>query len=498
MNENTLIDKLSSLLIGEKKLVTYKSACSSLDIDCKQSKVLLKKLLDKSNEFEASWLISGIEKDSKILKYKFTTTDKLAATKARFLKVEEEHVYSLRAKSGETSQEVNGTEDISETHYKADMYVMQNVWLDRGNFMSDQILLDHRYCSIRGLSLGRTNVKRSKNLCSPDRKKKIVELRTDGDGERKSFPEKLKLGRNLKRGSSDADLPKKKRVKTSSIAGMFVKQKAKMESNQASSEKQAASKEGLMKSSTKTESEKPKAGGGKKKGLFGFFSKAKTTNPFDALKREKRNKVRSKPKIAKVKKVPTKRAVKKRSYEASKPKRPAPQKITQLPEVMDIFANESDDDEEEKSWERGLREQEEEDEEEMAKLQEAQMRKNRNKKSMLVDSDSETEMTEQKKDPSATTIANSMSALDSASEDEKPVKLSAKEKRALHKAEELKRKKVKLAKRKMNFWGAAKTKLKSKVRKKKKIKTITYIDPETQMLITQDVEVTDDEGVEAA
>jgi len=65
MNEDALIKKLSNLVIDEKKFVTYKTACSLLDVTCKQSKELLKKVLNSNSWLESTYLISGIDKDSK-------------------------------------------------------------------------------------------------------------------------------------------------------------------------------------------------------------------------------------------------------------------------------------------------------------------------------------------------------------------------------------------------------------------------------------------------
>lgn len=135
-----------------------------------------------------------------------------------------------------------------------------------------------------------------------------------------------------------------------------------------------------------------------------------------------------------------------------------------------------------------------EEEEELEKYQEMVLRnKQKPKKSILRDSDSESEADK----PKISEDVSKPVAIDSASEDEKPVKVSAKERRALRKAEEEKLKKELLTSRKHNFWGAAKGKVRAK-RKKMKTRTRSYIDPISNMLITEEIEETDEEDKEVA
>jgi len=550
MGVDTLVTKLASLVIDKKKLVTYKSACSFLDVDCKQSKVVLKTLLNERPHLEATWLVSGIEKDSKILKYWFATTDKLITTKSRFLKVNEEHIYSLRMKPEEdTKEQWNCTEDISEAHYKTDLNVMQNVWLDRQNLMSDQILLDHRYSAVRGLDIERTAVARSNNLCSPTRKKRTK------SGDVKGKPFSQKSGLSLKRESTKTDLPPKKRAKTNSLGAMFSKAKPKEKSQKPAPEKikrklifgtttkpktivdttlkisqeekksdadmrqkldnENKSKESVsskLKNKIATPPQKPevletsklqlkvtkqkiehkKPTKKKKTGIMSFFSTTSNANPFD---REKSSKVSIKRSFKKVnKKTSTKKkAVKKKSYQAtSKPKRRAPEKKAPLEDVSMFADEESDDDEQ--AWNQQQMEQEKEEEEEFEMYQEVMKNRKKPKKSVLRDSDSESEA-EKKEEISQ--VSSKPGAFDSPSEDEKPVKVSAKERRALRKAEEEKRKQELLAFRKSSFWGAAKGKVKAK-KKKTKVRTRNYIDPVTQMLVTEEIEETDQEAEEVS
>lgn len=368
MGLDTLINKLASWVIDEKKLVTYKAACSFLDVDCRQSKELLKTLSEQRPNLEATWLVSGIEKNSNILTYWFSTTDKLTSTKSKLLQVKEEHVYSLRLKPEDKGEHWNCTKDISEAHYKTDLNVMQNVWLDRKNFMSDQILLDHRYSVVRGLEIQRTCVARSNNLCSPTRKKQ-----TKTDNNKKSFPQKSSLP--IKRGSTGTDLPPKKRSKTNSIGDLFsnaktqglslgeskqvkkklvfgttTKAKPSVNSKFASSQEKITDSSEVIKfqkdqtSSQEIESSlhkmkvkspqnnqpvvnqkiqhevskhkiKSKKPAKKKKGLLNFFSATQKVNPFDADKKEKNMKSRSK---RTVKKVNKKASTKKESSKTEK------------------------------------------------------------------------------------------------------------------------------------------------------------------------------------
>jgi len=547
MGVDSLVEKLASLVIDKKKLVTYKSACSFLDVDCSQSKVLLKTLLEERPHLEATWVVSGFEKDSTILKYWFATTNKLTTTKSRFKEVKEEHVYSLRLKPEEKSEHWNTTQDISEAHYKTDLNIMQNVWLDRQNFMSDQILLDHRYVAVRGLEIERTAVIRTSNLCSPTRKKRT----RNGDIKAKTSP--LKPSLLSKNGSKENDFHPKKRPKTNSLGAMFSKAKQKAETQETTqsqikkklffgtstkakpaieetskttqkkpakhkknteesvqtTSEQSNMKESLASSPKKVDSsqkqeflenqktklkvtepkiehKKPPT---KKKGLFGFFSATKKSNPFDAYKKENSKKSHLKRNVKKVKKTSKKKkAVKKKSYQAStKPKRQAPEKIIPSEEV-DFFADEESE-EEDNTYQQEQLEQQMEEEEELEKYEEIVLRnRQKPKKSIFLDSDSESgadkpEISEVSKPP----------ATDSASEDEKPAKVSAKERRALRKAEEEKRKKELLISRRNNFWGAAKGMVKAK-RKKMKTRTRSYIDNITGMLITEEIEETDEEA----
>jgi len=556
MGVDTLINKLASWVIDEKKLVTYKAACSFLDVDCRQSKALLKTLSEQRPNLEATWLISGIEKDSKILTYCFSTTDKLTLTKSKLLQVKEEHVYSLRLKPEDTAEHWNCTKDISEAHYKTDLNVMQNVWLDRQNFMSDQILLDHRYSAVRGLEIQRSCVARSNNLCSPSRKK---HSRTNNNNNTKSFPPKSSLP--IKRGSSGTDLPPKKRSKTSSIGDMFSKAKTKGSSQGDSMQikkklvfgsstmakpsvndtsvrcketingspvdqvqKGQTSSQEIESSLHKMEVKSPQVQKPKhkiqhevskptikmkkpakmKKGLLNFFSSKQKVNPFDADKKEKRMTSHFKRTVTKVnKKASTKKkAVKKKSYQAStKPKRRAPQKKNPSEDV-EMFADEESEDEG-NTWQQLQLEQEEQEEEEAQEMFQDALRKRRKPKNSMLDSDSETE-TEKPNSELVTgrsqltpKVISKPAPLESSSEDEKPAKLSAKERRALRKAEEEKRRKELLASRKSNFWGAAKNKVNAR-KKKTKQRSRTYIDPITQMLVTEEVDETDEEVKDVA
>jgi len=537
MGLDTLVDKLVNLVIDEKKLVTYKSACSFLDVDCSQAKVLLKTLLEARPHLEATWVVSGIEKESKILKYWFATTDMLTTTKSKLTAVKEEHVYSLRLKPDDKSELWNSTQDISEAHYKTDLNTMQNVWLDRENFMSDQILLDHRYSSVRGLDIERTAVTRSNNLCSPARKK-----RTRNEDINAKPSEKSDLP--VKRGSKEIDIRPKKRAKTNSLGDMFSKAKQNVETQEIAQSKtkkklifDATTKEKpvieettqnktemqkkLVQTSSKQSKikEKPASSNGdipqkskffenvkikpkvaepkiehkkpstKKKGLFGFFSATTKSNPFDAYKKEKSKKSQLKRNVKKVKKTSKKKAVKKKSYEAStKPKRRAPEKKTPNEEI-DFFADEESE-EENNTYQQEQLEQQMEEEEELEKYQEIVLRnRQKPKKSMLSDSDSDSGADK----PETPKVVSKAPVTDSASEDEKPTKISAKERRALRKAEEEKRRKELLISRKNNFWGAAKGKLKAK-KKKMKTRTRSYVDPISNMLVTEEIEETDEEA----
>jgi len=558
MGVDTLINKLASWVIDEKKLVTYKSVCSFLDVDCRQSKELLKTLSEKRPHLEATWLVSGIEKHSKILTYCFSTTDKLTLTKSKLQKVKEEHVYSLRLKPEDKAEHWNCTKDISEAHYKTDLNVMQNVWLDRQNFMSDQILLDHRYSAVRGLEIQRTCVARSNNLCSPSRKKRT---KTD-DNNGKSFPIKSSLP--IKRGSTGTDLPPKKRSKKNSIGDMFSKAKTKgvaqEESKQvkkklvfgtttkvkpsvsntttSSQEKTIDSSAGVKLQKDQTSSQeiesslhkmkfkspqndqlvvnhtsqhevskqkvKSKKPAKKKTGLLNFFSATQKINPFDAYKKENSTKTQFKRTFKKVnKKASTKKkAEKQKRYQAStKPKRRAPLKKN-LPEDVEMFADEESEDED-NTWQQLQLEQEKQEEEEELEMHQEALRKRRKPKNSVLDSDSESEAGKANSGlvtgrlQVTPTDMRKPGFLDSSSEDEKPAKLSAKERRALRKAEEEQRQKKLLASRKSNFWGAAKNKVKAR-KKKTKTRSRTYVDPITKMLVTEEIEETDEEVKEVA
>jgi len=558
MGVDTLINKLASWVIDEKKLVTYKSVCSFLDVDCRQSKELLKALSEQRPQLEATWLVSGIEKHSNILTYWFSTTDKLTLTKSKLQKVKEEHVYSLRMKPEDKAEQWNCTKDISEAHYKTDLNVMQNVWLDRQNFMSDQILLDHRYSVVRGLEIQRSCVARSNNLCSPTRKKRT---KTD-DNNRKSFPTKSSLP--IKRGSTGTDLPPKKRSKKNSIGDMFSNAKTKgvsqgeskqvkkklvfgittkgkpsvnsestnsqekttdsselvqLQKDQTSSQeiessfhkmkvKSAQNDQILVNHKTQQENSKHKVKSKKpakkKKGLLSFFSSAQKMNPFDAYSKEKSRKPQTKRTVKKVnKKASTKKkAVKKKSYQAStKPKRRAPQKKN-FSEDVEMFADEESEDED-NTWQQLQLEQEKQEEEEELEMHQEALRKRKKPKTSVLDSDSESEAGKANsglvtgRSQVTPTVISKSGFLDSSSEDEKPAKLSAKERRALRKAEEEERQKKLLASRKSNFWGAAKNKVKAR-KKKTKTRSRTYIDPITKMLVTEEIEETDEEVKEVA
>jgi len=478
----------------------------------------------------------------------------LETTKSRFLEGKEEHVYSLRLKPEDKTEHWNCTQDISEAHYKTDLNIMQNIWLDRQNFMSDQILLDHRYSVVRGLEIERTAVARSNNLCSPTRKKRT------NIGDNKTKPSPVISSLPLKRGSVGADLPPKKRAKTRPIGAMFNKAKSKGESqgaeskqinkklifgtttkskpsvgetsktsqkkmekhSKSSSELDQSLNDGkqskdiassspklkvespqnpqLLKSNKtqpqvaehKTESKKTAK---KKTGLFNFFSASKKTNPFDADKKKKSMKSLVKRNVKKVnKKISTKKkAIKKNRYKAStKPKRRAPQKKTP-PEDVEMFADEESEDDS-NTWQQLQLEQEKEEEEELEMFQEVLRKRKKSKKSILRDSDSESEAASSQK---ISEVISKPVDLDSGSEDEKPVKISAKERRASRKAEEEKRKKELLASRKSNFWGAAKDKMRPK-RKKTKIRSRNYVDKISGMLVTEEIEETDEEVKEVA
>jgi len=449
MNEDALIKKLSNLVIEEKKFVTYKTACSLLDITCKQSKELLKKILNSNSWLESTYLISGIDKDSKKIKYQVASFDKLQTTRARFSRVKEEHVYSLRAKPEDTEKQWKSNQDISEMHYKTDLHLLQNLWFDRDNLMSDQILLDHRYSSISGLPIKRTKVQRSYNLLSPDRNKQKRNREMNGRNHKR--PRETKQGVTRKRGSVANDLPKKKRSKTNSIASIFSKAKSAK-----GAARTALQKDGIPRSEPRTERSDSKDLNKRNKGLFGFFSGTVTSNPFDAFEKEKSNRSQPKCKDTKGRKLPNKKnAVKKKQrYKASKLKRPAPEK-RESSGGRDIF---------ERQREQMFKEGEHELKSGKNKVV---LNQNKEEKSRMFEFNYQRDKTE-----------------NPASDDGIPVSASAKERRALLKAQEKKRKQEVLASRRAKFWGAA-----SKIpasRKKIKILTHSYIDPATQKLVTKE------------
>lgn len=448
MNEDALIKKLSNLVIEEKKFVTYKSACSLLDVTCKQAKELLGQVLKSNSWLESTYLISGIDKDSKKLKYQVASFDKLPTTRARFSRVKEEHVYSLRAKPEDTEKQWKSNQDMSEMHYKTDLHLQQNVWFNRDNFMSDQILLDHRYSSISGLPIKRTKVLRSYNLLSPERNKQKRTPEMNGMDTKRT--RETKKGVTRKRGSVANDLPKKKRPKTNSIASIFAKTKSvKLASQTASQKDSILRREPSAEPSDSTDLNK------KNKGLFGFFNSTVTSNPFEAFEKEKSNRSQPKYKDTKSRKLSRKKnAVKKKQrYKVSKLKRPAPEKRESLG-GMDIF---------ERQREQIFKEGEHESKREKNKGQ------NKAKKSRMFEFNSQSETTE---------IL--------ASDDEIPVHASVKERRALLKARGKKRKQELLASRRANFWGAAESKIPAS-RKKMNNLTHSYIDPATQKLVTKEL-----------
>lgn len=418
MDEDALIERLSGLVLDEKKFVTYKSACSLLNVTCKQSKYFLKKLLDRNPHLESTWLIFGIEKDSSKLKYLLATRDKLKATRSRFSSVKKEYVYSLRVKPDNKEQLWKNTQDISEMHYKNDLHLLQNLWLDRDNFMSDQIMLDHRYSSISGLPIKRTNVHRSHILLSPERKKRTS---ITGLGKGNLFPKKeKKQDLTRKRISSGRNLPQKKRSKRNLIASMFAKKKEIRQP--ALDNKNTMEIKAGKKVEDHTESSTPAMFTNKKNGLLGFFSTATKSNPFDDFKKQKSNRFRTKPKVTKARKISRKKkALKKKRRKVTKPKRPAPKK------------RQEEGQESEHENENGL------------------FKRNKAKKSKLSDSDSDSEGVI----PLGAAFGRSQVQPVQESGDEIPIKVSAKDRRVLLKAQEEKRKQEVLASRRVNFWGAA-------------------------------------------
>merc|ERR1711920_465574 len=99
------------------------------------------------------------------------------------------------------------------------------------------------------------------------------------------------------------------------------------------------------------------------------------------------------------------------------------------------------------------------EEEEALEMHQEAVRRRRKPRNSVLDSDSESETGKPNsglvaKTSQVTTRVNSKSGpLDSSSEEEKPAKLSAKERRALRTAEREKQQKELLASRKSNFWG---------------------------------------------
>merc|ERR1711920_6843 len=192
---------------------------------------------------------------------------------------------------------------------------------------------------------------------------------------------------------------------------------------------------------------------------------------------------------------------KRKSYQAStKPKRRAPQKKN-LPEDVEMFADEESEDED-NTWQQLQLEQEKQEEEEQLEIFQEALRKRRKPKNSLLDSDSESEAGKARPElvtrrPQVTPRVSKSGPLDSSSEDERPAKLSAKERRALRKAKEEERQKKLLASRKSNFWGAAKNKVKAR-KKKTKARSRTYIDPISRMLVTEEIDETDEEVMEVA
>merc|ERR1712060_179098 len=255
----------------------------------------------------------------------------------------------------------------------------------------------------------------------------------------------------------------------------------------------------------KVKSKKPAK---KKTGLLNFFSATQKINPFDAYKKESREKKSKNPQSRHTAKKVNKKASKKRkqkkkkSYQAStKPKRRAPQKKN-LPEDVEMFADEESEDED-NAWRQLQLEQEKQEEEEQLEIFQEALIKRRKPKSSMLDSDSESEAGKANSvlvtggSQVTPRVISKSRTLDSNSEDEKPAKLSVKERRALRKAKEEERQKKLLASRKSNFWGAAKNKVKAR-KKKTKARSRTYIDPISGMLVTEEIDETDEEVKEVA
>jgi len=167
-----------------------------------------------------------------------------------------------------------------------------------------------------------------------------------------------------------------------------------------------------------------------------------------------------------------------------------------------MFADEESEDED-NTWQQLQLEQEKQEEEEELEMHQEALRKRRKPKNSVLDSDSESEAGKANsglvtgRSQVTPTDMFKPGSLDSSSEDEKPAKLSAKERRALRKAEEEQKQKDLLASRKFNFWGAAKNKVKAR-KKKTKVRSRTYVDPITKMLVTEEIEETDEEVKEVA
>merc|ERR1712060_392407 len=216
----------------------------------------------------------------------------------------------------------------------------------------------------------------------------------------------------------------------------------------------ASQDNGILRSETSAELPDSTDLNKRNRGLFGFFSSTVTSNPFEAFEKEKSNRSHPKRKDTKGRKLSRKKnAVKKKQrYKVSKPKRPAPEKSESLG-GKDIF---------ERQREQMFKEGENESKSDMNKVV---LDQNKEEKSRMFEFNYKQETTE-----------------DPASDNGIPVTVSGKERRALLKAQEKKRKQEVLASRRAKFWGAAESKLPGS-RKKMKNLTHSYIDPATQKLV---------------
>merc|ERR1719510_1144780 len=200
-----------------------------------QTKEVLRQFAEaEKDKLDTAWMLKGEDKETSKLRFKVDPQAKVEETRASLKSVQCEHIYSVCKKPEVAKEETY--EEFSERHYVEDKRILQNVWFDRVNFMSDQIMLDHRYSTIRGIPHTRKKVKRLQNLCSPDRKRKAKKedkwdpfARKPKKPEPKpaeKAPEPINEGSKKRKSTDSKDKePPKKKAKTNSVMSMFGKAK---------------------------------------------------------------------------------------------------------------------------------------------------------------------------------------------------------------------------------------------------------------------------------